>query len=175
MEWHWISRKLWSLCSLLLRSLSQWQPVKAKTKISFHILNKLHYFSKTMAVFSGPKSFFFLCQSLDWPVFPSKKYLNCYVQKESPGVIIMKIKRTLIDFLSVIFENKETRASLVLTFLRDRMANMPASVQTLRISAPETPHRKKANKSQMYQVEKIHSQYHLSPALTVKIWHVIFY
>ena len=37
------------------------------------------------------------------------------------------------------------------------MANMPASVQTLRISAPETSHKKKANKSQMYQAENIHS------------------
>ena len=62
----------------------------------------------------------------------------------------MKIKRTQIDFLSVFSGNKETRSSLLLTFLRDRMANMPASVQTLRISAPETPQRIKANKSQMY-------------------------
>lgn len=56
----------------------------------------------------------------------------------------MKIKTTQMDFLSVVFGNKETISSLVLTFLRDRMANMPASVQTLRISAPETPQRIKA-------------------------------
>ena len=81
----------------------------------------------------------------------------------------MKIKRTQTDFLRVFFGNKETRSSLVLTFLRDRMANMPASVQTLRISAPETPQRIKANTSQMYQAEEIHTKHHLSPNWTVKI------
>ena len=104
-----------------------------------------------MTVFSGPQSFFSVSQ-LRLASFSLEKIHNPKLLRsnESHGAVLMKIKRTQIDFLSVVFGNKETRSSLVLTFLRDRMANMPASVQTLRISAPETPQRIKANKSQMY-------------------------